>query len=240
MAINANLIRRPSDKNLYLIAAVGFPLMVLIGYFKTYYFSSFFADVPPIANMLVHAHGIVMSVWVLYFTAQVALIRSKNVKLHMTLGLVGIALAALVVIVGMATAYDSNFVRFSAPPGVHPHKFFLLPAGDMLLFVIFFAGAIYYRKRPTEHKSLMLLTAINFLPAALFRICPFPVEYSTLWAFGTASLIGFACLGWDTWKHRKLNKVFAAGTVLFAAFVPLRTVIGETEIWMRFTAAIAP
>ena len=63
-----------------------FPLIVLIGYFKTYYFSAFF-DVPSVANALVHAHGIVMTVWVLYFVAQVALIRSKNIKLHMTIGI---------------------------------------------------------------------------------------------------------------------------------------------------------
>jgi hypothetical protein len=239
MAINPNLFRRPSDRNLFLGAAVVFPLLVLIGYFKSYYFSAFF-DVPPIANKLVHFHGIVMSVWVIYFVSQVALIRSKNVKLHITMGFVGIALAALVVIVGMATAYDSNLVRQSTPPGVHPHKFFLLPAGDMLLFVIFFAGAIYYRKRPAEHKSLMLLTAINFLPAALFRIPAVPPGYETLWAFGIADLIALGCLGWHTWKHGKLNKVFAIGVLLFIAGVPARMMIGETEIWMSFTNWLAP
>lgn len=239
MAINSNLIRRPSDKNLFLIAAISFPLFVLIGYFKSYYFSSFF-DVAPIANALVHAHGIVMSVWVLYFVAQIALVRSKNIKLHMTMGFVGIALAALVVIVGMATAYDSSFVRRAAPPGADPHQFFLLPAGDMLLFVIFFAGAIYYRKRPAEHKSLMLLTALNFLPAALFRIPIVPQGYELLWAFGTVSLLATISLAWHTFKYRKLNKVFAMGVFLLIAALPLRLIIGGTETWLRFAAWIAP
>jgi hypothetical protein len=222
-----------------LAAAIGFPLLVLIGYFKSYYFSVFF-DVPPLANNLVHFHGIVMSLWVLYFVAQVALIRTKNIKLHMTMGFAGIALAILVVVVGMATAYDSNLVRHSAPPGADPHKFFLLPAGDMLLFVIFFAGAIYYRKSPTEHKSLMLLTAINFLPAAFFRIPAVPPGYEILWAFGLASLIALGCLGWHTWKHGQLNKVFAAGVLLLIAGLPLRMMIGETAIWSKFTAWLAP
>mgnify|MGYP001600274694 CR=1 FL=1 len=238
MAINSNLFQRPSDRSLFLIAAICFPLLVLIGYFKSYYFSTFF-DVPPLANSLVHFHGIVMSAWVLYFVAQVALIRIKNVKLHITMGFVGIALAALVIIVGMATAFDSNLVRQSAPPGVHPHKFFLLPVGDMLLFVIFFAGAIYFRKRPAEHKSLMLLTAINFLPAALFRIPIVPAGYETLWAFGTADLIALGCLGWHSWKHQKLNKVFAAGVLLFIIAIPLRMMIGETQTWLKFTAWLA-
>ncbi|HYP01530.1 MAG TPA: hypothetical protein VER76_15175, partial [Pyrinomonadaceae bacterium] len=111
-------------------AAILFPLVVLAGYFKSYYFSAFF-DVPSVANMLVHAHAVVMSLWVVYFSAQIALIRTKNVRTHMTMGLVGIALAALVVVVGTATAYDAQLVRGAAPPGVNPHSFFVLPMLDM-------------------------------------------------------------------------------------------------------------
>ena len=239
MAINANLIRRPSDRGLFLVSAIGFPLIVLIGYFKSYYFSAFF-DVPAVANKLVHAHGIVMSLWVVYFVAQVALIRSKNIKLHMTMGMAGIALAALVVIVGLATAYDAQLVRGAAPPGANPHEFFILPVSDMVLFVIFFAGAIYYRKRPTEHKSLMLLTAINFLPAALFRLPLFPPDLTIVGTFGVPALMAVACLIWLTVRHRKLNKVFAAGVLLLIAAIPLRIVIAPSEIWHQFVALIAP
>ena len=240
MAINANLLRRPSDRSLFLTAAIGFPLLVLIGYFKSYYFSAFFTDARPIANALVHAHGIVMTLWVVYFVAQVALIRSKNIKLHMTMGIAGIALAALVVIVGMATAYDAQLVRRAAPPGNDPHSFFILPVSDMVLFIIFFAGAIYYRKRPTEHKSLMLLTAINFLPAALFRLPLFPPDMVIIGTFGVPALMAVACLIWLTVKHRKLNKVFTAGVLLLIAAIPLRIVIAPSEVWLNFVAWIAP
>jgi hypothetical protein len=240
MAINSNIIKRPSDRGLFLTAAIGFPLFVLIGYFKSYYFSSFFADAKPLANTLVHAHGIVMSAWVIYFVVQIALIRTKNIKLHMSMGMAGIGLAALAVITGLATAYNAQLVRRSAPPGVDPHGFFLLPVSDMLLFVILFAGAVYYRKRPAEHKSLMLLTAINFLPAALFRIPLVPPEYAMLWAFGVPVLIAVSCFAWYTAKHRKLNKAFAAGVLLlFAAFL-LRQVVMVSEPWLRFAAWLAP
>jgi hypothetical protein len=239
MAINSNLIRRPSDRNLFLLAAIGFPLVVLAGYFKSYYFSAFF-DVPSVANALVHAHGIVMTAWVLFFVAQTALIRSKNVKLHMTMGLAGIALAAVVVVVGMATAYDAQLVRHSAPPGANPHAFFLLPVSDMTIFVVLFTAAIIYRKRPAAHKPLMLLTAINFMPAALFRIPVVSDQYTMLWAFGVPSLIAVACFAWYTAKHRKFNAVFAAGVLLLLAAVPLRGVVMESKIWLDFVALIAP
>jgi hypothetical protein len=240
MAINSNLLQRPSDRSLFLAAAVAFPLVVLIGYFKSYYFSAFFADARPVANALVHAHGLVMSAWVIYFIAQVALIRTKNIKLHMSMGMAGIALAALVVVVGMATAYDSSLVRRSAPPGENPHSFFFLPFFDMLLFVFFFAAAIYFRKRPAEHKSLMLLTALNFMPAALFRVSVVPPEFTLLWAFGIPAVLAVACLAWHTAKHRKLNKVFAAGVLLVLVAVPLRFVVPGTDAWLRFVGSIAP
>lgn len=257
MAINANFLhksplesgsditsgrnarrRRHIDRGLFLAAAIAFPLLVLIGYFRSYYFSAFF-DVAPVANALVHAHGVVMTLWVLYFVAQVALIRSKNVKLHMTMGMAGVALAFIVVVVGMATAVDAQLVRGAAPPSVDPHAFFLLPVSDMTLFIIFFTGAIYFRKRPTEHKSLMLLTAISFLPAALFRIPAVPPEYANLWAFGTAALIAIACLAWHSWQHRKINRVFAVGVSMILIAVPLRPMIMGSRTWLDLVAWLA-
>lgn len=231
--LNSKIIRRPSDRALFLMAAIGFPLIVLIGYFKSYYFSAFF-DVPAVANRLVHFHGIVMSVWVLYFVAQVFLIRTKNVKLHISMGFFGIALAALVVIVGLATAYDAQLIRNAAPPGNNPHEFFILPVGDMFLFVIYFAGAIYYRKRPQEHKSLMLMTAINFTPAALFRVAFVPPEYTLLFAFGITALLAIICLFWMRAKHGKFNLVFTAAILLYFT-LPLRLAFAETSVWHGFT-----
>ncbi len=247
MAVNVSTLNgaaakgnaRAAEKKLLLITAAAFPLVVLAGYFKSYYFSAFF-DVPAIANALVHAHAVVMSVWVLFFVMQTALIRSRNVKLHMTMGLAGIALAALVVVVGMATAYDAQLVRGAAPPGANPHAFFLLPVADMSMFVVFFSAAVYFRKRPTEHKSLMFLTAIAFTPAALFRIPVVPPDYAMIWAFGVPALISVGALVWHSAAHRRVNRVFAAGVVLVVAAVPLRPVIADSNAWLSVVAMLAP
>lgn len=241
MAINPNLIRRPNDRSLFLAAAIGFPLVVFVGYFKSYYFSAFFADARPIANSLVHAHGIVMSLWVVYFAAQVALVRTKNIKLHRRLGMAGVGLAALVVVTGLMTAYDAQIVRRAAPPGADPLEFFILPVGDMLLFVIYFAGAIYYRKRPPEHKSLMLMTAINFAPAALFRVSFVPENYVLPFTFGAPLLAAIFCLIWLRVKHGKFNRVFVAALLLYiiALPVPFRMAFAETAAWRGLTNWLA-
>lgn len=239
MAINANILNpRFADRRLFLIAAIGFPLLVFIGYSRTYYLSEFF-EVPPLATSLVHIHAAVMTLWVCYFTAQTVLIRTRNVKLHMTLGFVGIALAALVVVVGIATAYDAHLVRATAPPGLDPHEFFLIPTVDMLVFVLLFSGAIYFRKRPAEHKSLMLLTVFNFLPAAIARIPLVPPQYMLPWAFGVPSLMAVLAFGWYTWKHRKFNGIFTAGLALVIASLPIRIMFAGTQTWHAIAAWLA-
>ncbi|HEY0457744.1 MAG TPA: hypothetical protein VGC97_01255, partial [Pyrinomonadaceae bacterium] len=42
MAININRIQRPADRSLFLMAAVLFPLLVFIGFSKTYYLRAAF------------------------------------------------------------------------------------------------------------------------------------------------------------------------------------------------------
>ncbi len=239
MAINANVLRRPSDSKLLLAVAALFPLIVLVGYSKTYYFKAFFTDVPALANNIVHLHAFIMSAWVVYFVVQVALIRTKNVKLHMTMGMAGIALAVLVIAVGLATGYNSQIVRHAAPPGANPREFFIIPITDMVLFAILFAGAIYYRKRPAQHKSLMILTAVNFMPAAISRLPFIPPELSILAAFGIANGLGLVFLLWHSWIHKKFNWIFAAGLTMLVVSLPLRIMIAKTDLWHGFTAWLA-
>lgn len=239
MATNVMNLKRPSDRNFYLAAAIVFPLLVLIGYFRSYYGRVFFESPPELFGWLVHIHGFVMSAWVLYFTAQVALVRIKNIKLHIAMGFAGIGLAALAVITGIAAAYKAHIVEGRAPAGLEPHPFFIIPVGDMFLFVLFFAVAIYYRKKPAIHKSMMLMTAINFLPPALARMPVVAPELTILWAFGISALVGLIAMGWMWWKHGKFNWIFASAHLLFLTFLPARIWFSNTEVWLSFTRWLA-
>ena len=71
-----------------------------------------------------------------------------------------------------------------------------------------------YRRTPAAHKSLMLLTAISFLPPALGRISIAPLQaLGPLWFFGFPALLALVCLGLEARRHGRLNRVFLAGTV---------------------------
>lgn len=230
---------RRSDRRVYAAVAVFFVLVVLIGFGRTYYFR-FAVDGPAVPSTLVHLHGLVMTLWVAFFVSQVWLIRTKRAKVHMNMGMLGIALAIVVVVVGFFTAAAAAKNGSAAsPPDIPPLAFFIVPFCDIILFAVFFAAAIYYRKRLADHKRLMLLTVLNFLPPAVARI-PIPAlqAFGPLFFFGIPTLLALGFIAYDTVRNGKLNKPFMIGAAILIASYPLRLMVSETNAWLTFAAWI--
>lgn len=226
---------RRYDRRVFAAAAIAFPAILLLGFARTYYLKFAF-DTPPVHSFLVHAHGAVMTAWVVLFVAQVWFIRTKNHKTHMKLGMLAIALALAMVVIGFFTAVAAaKYGSASTPDGVPPLAFLSVPLFDMGMFVGLFGAAIYYRKSPANHKRLMLLTAINFLPPGLGRF-PFEpfISAGPLLFFGIPALLTIGLVALDTWKNGKLNKVFLAASLILIASYPLRIVLSGTGAWMSF------
>ena len=139
------------DRRLFMVAAIAFPLIVLAGFGRTYYLKGLF-DAPPLASWLVHLHGLLMTAWVALFGTQVWLISSRHVRQHQRLGYTGIGLGALIVAVGLVTALRAaKYGAVSTPPEVPPLQFLVVPLFDLLMFVVLFGGAIYYRRQAAAH-----------------------------------------------------------------------------------------
>jgi hypothetical protein len=99
----------------------------------------------------------------------------------------------------------------------------------------FLPAAIYYRKRPANHKRLMLLTAIGFLPPALARI-PIPGIQSLgpLFFFGVPILLMIFAVTYDRVQNGKFNKVFIYACLFLTVSYPLRIMISGTDAWLAF------
>jgi hypothetical protein len=214
--------------------AVVFPLIVVAGFARTYYLRGFFGT-PPLPSWVVHAHGLLMTAWVALFVTQVWFISSRRVRLHQRLGYGGIGLAIAIIAVGLITAVRAaKYGSASTPPGVSPLGFMIVPIFDLLMFAIFFGGAVYYRKKPTEHKRLMLLTALNFVPPAVARIPIVPLQaLGPLWFFGLPTLLALVCLTLDTWRNRQVNVIFLSGALLLIASYVVRLAVMGTATWMH-------
>ena len=239
MATNTNVLKKAFDIKLFWATAFLFPVFIFIGFSRTYYIGYFY-DAPAFKDLIVHSHGIVMTAWVLFFSLQIALIRTKNVKLHMTLGLFGIGLAALVMISGLVTLYNGVFIKGGDVNGTDPRSFAIIPFTSLIIFIILFAVAIFYRKKPLEHKSLMFLTAINFLPFGFSRMAFIPEAIRILWAFGAPFLLATLAFALIWWKYKKFSKPFALGLILLYLSVPFRLIFMESTRWINFVDLFAP
>jgi len=230
MAANPSL-RTTRDHRLYTWFAIAMPLVVLLGFARTYYLKGVFSG-PTLPSFLVHVHGAVMTSWVLLFIVQVWLVSTRRTKVHQRLGMIGSVLALLVITIGTTTALVAaarDYVR--TPEAV---RFLVIPLGDMLMFALFVGGALYFRRRLETHKRLMLLGAVAVLPAAIARI---PLKFiengGALAFFGLTDLFLIAFVLLDTIKHRKLHPVFLWGTIVFIALQPVRMFLASTNVWMH-------
>lgn len=232
MAVNPIAQRRSSERRLYMWAAIFIPIIVLAGFARTYYLKGLFST-PSLPGYLVHLHGLVMSLWVALFIAQVYLVAARRTKLHQRLGVLGAILALLIIVVGVTTAISA--AARGSSPGPPPLVFLVIPLGDILVFALLVGTALYLRRRLDIHKRLMLLAAVNLLTPAIARI---PLQFiatgGPLMFFGLTDICILACIAFDTVKNRRLHPAFLWGTLLIIASQPLRLMLASTEVWMRF------
>jgi uncharacterized membrane protein YozB (DUF420 family) len=233
MAINDTRSRRVFERSFFLAVAILFPITILIGFGPTYYLKSVFTS-PPVPRMIVHVHGLVMSLWVVLFALQVYFIRSIRIKTHQQMGQLGVVLALAIIVTGLMTAVAAaKYGSTSTPPGVEPLQFLIVPFVDVLVFAVLFAAALYYRRNGPNHKRLMLLTVLNFVPPAIARF-PFGLTetYGPLWFFGVPDVLTIIFVVGDTWRNKKLNKVFLAGAICLIASHWLRLALSSTQAWL--------
>jgi hypothetical protein len=219
---------------LYIAAAAVIPIIVLIGFARSYFMRGFF-DMPPIPSALVHIHGAIMTTWVLLFVTQVTLVATHRSRLHQKLGILGAALAGTVAVVGAATAI--SLAARGGPSNIPLLRFLAIPLVDMPLFAILVATAIYFRRRIDIHKRLMLLATLTLLSAAIARI---PLHFiatggpRVFFALTDALVLAFVVV--DTVKHRRLHPVFLWGTLIVIASQPLRIMLSDTDAWLKIAA----
>ncbi|MEQ1762772.1 MAG: hypothetical protein ABL984_06440 [Pyrinomonadaceae bacterium] len=227
--------RRNLDHRFFVIASVAIIAAVLIGFGPTFYLKPFFSR-PPIARTVVYFHGFVMTAWVLLFAVQVYFVSAKKIKLHQKLGIAGVGLAVLVFVTGMITTIAAaKYGTTSAPPNIPPLEFMIVPFGDLIVFLILFGAALYYRMNSPNHKRLMLLTMINFIPPAIGRFPGGMTDvYGPLWFYGVPTALTIALIVIDTWYNRKLNKVFLFAGIFLIVGMWIRLPLMSTPAWLGF------
>lgn len=221
-----------SDRFLFTAMIAGAMLVAFAGFAPTYYLRTWFGR-PPLETM-VHIHAILFSAWLVILLTQSALIRTRNYAWHARLGVLTLAVVALMVITG--------FLVVLGKPRTTPtsQSFIFTPLLSLVMFPIFVAVAIRFRRDPATHKRLMWLTTLLFMGAPMTRlllmleIAPGRYLHHVLCYL----LLLVPLLVNDLWRNRRLHPATLWGTVALLMRHPLHEWIAFTPEWRRFAALI--
>jgi hypothetical protein len=200
---------------------------------------------------MMHLHGLLFSLWTLFFLSQALLVANRRLKTHRAWGLFGISLATAMLFTGMAVAIQGLQFRLEAGHGDAARAFTIEPVSGVLMFACFVTAAILNLRRPEWHKRLMLVATTALLQAAVARFFflaatgggpgarpglgpPQPIE-STMIAGFLVELLIVAAMVHDWRSHGRVHPAYLSGFGVTVTVHLLRPVIGYTQAWYGFT-----
>jgi hypothetical protein len=227
--------------------AIAAAVTVFVGFARTYYLNRLFPT-PPFPSLF-HVHGVLFTAWMLLLLIQVALVASRRTALHRRVGAIGRLLVAPMLVTGVLVAIAA--ARGQAPisaavkrgdltmvdAGFPPLQAMVIPLATLLLFTMFAAAGLIYRRHPDTHKRFMALATIAMLPPAIGRatITLFGVANPALF-FGITGLFVVAIVIYDHKSRGRVHPVTVWGGLALMLSFPGRLALGKTALWMSFAA----
>ncbi|HZZ17930.1 MAG TPA: hypothetical protein VFE25_01100 [Opitutaceae bacterium] len=188
--------------------------------------------------IIVHFHAVIFVLWLVLFTVQVLLIRSKKVSVHKSLGFALVYLAVAMALIGPATALTVQHHGMASPdadPG-----FLSIQFTDILAFVGLTGAAIVLRKKAAAHKRLVLLGTLYITDAGYARWLAHRIIGAlggpTYWHFWLALYAGpvvlTAVVGiYDLATRKRLHPAYVAGAAYMFAVQMLAVSLYMSPAW---------
>jgi uncharacterized membrane protein YozB (DUF420 family) len=199
-------------------------LVVLVGFGPTYYFKSIMTS--PSLPMLTHVHGAVFTMWLLLLGIQTTLVARHRTDIHRRLGPFGGVLAIAMIVLGLMMA-TVRARRGDIGGFKDPETLFAFEFGELVVFAILVAAALYQRRQPEAHKRLMLTATVSLLIAALGR-WPVVGGPRALLPFVVLLLVGPI---YDRVALGRIHRAYLWAVPFVIVAVPVRIVFGSTAIW---------
>jgi len=240
---------RPGVNKFYVAMAGVFVAIAFGGFFGTYWLQM--ARGTFNGSAMLHLHGLLFSLWTLFFLSQATLVANRNLKAHRAWGLFGISLATAMLFTGLAVAIGGLHARVDSGLGEAGRAFVILPVTAVLLFAGFIAAAIVNVKRPEWHKRFMLIGTVALMQAAIARFFflaatgggpglrpglgpPLPVE-ATMSAAGLVDLLIVAAIVHDWRSYGRVHSAYWWGLGVNLTVQFSRPLLAHTQTWHRVT-----
>jgi uncharacterized membrane protein SirB2 len=181
---------------------------------------------------ILQVHAVMFTAWVLLFMAQTTLIWAGRPQAHRRLGILGGALAAGMVVIGIITVIDSASRQAPNAGAINLFGSVALLA----LFAVLVVAALRHRAEPALHKRLMAVATLALASAGLGRITP----QFHLSVFGETAVSAVYYFGWMAADAAVRHRVWR-GAVIGALVGVLITPVGiplvaRSEWWRDFSA----
>ncbi|MCL6481538.1 MAG: hypothetical protein K6U02_07405 [Firmicutes bacterium] len=223
------------DHRFYTGMALAMAVVVFVGFAPPFYLRVFNGPAVTISGAplspLVYFHGALFTAWMVLFILQTSLVAMRRTDIH-RMGVVGAVLAGVMVVVGSMTAIAAA-ARGSAPPGIAPLVFLVVPLFDMGVFALLVAAAMWLRRKKEARKRLMLLATINLMAAPVARL-PGMLPLGLALVLWLAFLFLVVGVVFDLTTRRRVHLAYIWGGLVSLASVPLRLVISGTDTWRSF------
>jgi len=226
----------PADRRFYATMSVVAAVVIVTGFANTYG-PKVITGVPPVPPMI-HLHAALFACWLVFFVAQAVLVMRGRLALHMRFGNIGLALAGLMLAVGVATATASARTGHRGIPGVEfPTRegFLLLNVASIAVFSVLVAAGWWYRRRPQAHKRLMLsATVTGLMPPGISRL-PFVSGHSGAIA---GLVIAFLLVGpaYDLATRRRIHPAYAGLLLAILIVPPVVLLVSGTDAWLELAS----
>lgn len=250
--VQAPRVRQPSRlasraaKRFYLATALLLVAFAFVGFSRFYLHGRSYPGrpIPEPIKLLVIAHGVSMSLWLLFLVLQTTLISVRNVKLHMRLGMFGAGLAVAIVVLGVWLAIMSARVT---PPeariwSMTPKQFMAVPMISVLVFGAMVGIAIWKRKKPAIHRSMIISATLVTMSAAVSRIDTLNKLYAgteierLFGPFALTMLLAVLILAARCALTRTFDKWLAIGVGVVLGLSVFIMQIAPTGLWDAFAS----
>lgn len=241
-------VPRTREDQVYVYLGIVCAVVAIGGFAGTYWLQ--LAPGTFVGSQLVHLHGLLFSLWTLFFIWQAQLIANGKRAKHRAWGLVGISLATAMVFTGFAVAKAALEERLGWGQGDAARAFMIIPITSLPLFAGLVVAAMVKRRQQDWHKRLMLTATASLLQPAIGRIFFLvktgggpglrpglgparTVESSALYGF-IMDLVILAAMACDLRTRGRVHPAYWWGLGAVLVVQLGRIPLSKTQAWLSF------
>lgn len=200
------------------------------GFSMTYWYPMAAGSFPP-APPVVHLHGFVYFTWIVLLLVQSALVNSRKVALHRSLGMYGIAHATAVIFMGATITLlgASTTSVFAGNHGI------FLGITAVTGFAILFVLALRHTRQPDIHRRLILFAMLPILPPGIHRLYMVPFgmqDFPVVAMYTTLDLMALAIIAHEWRTSGTINRY----TWIGAGWIVMQQILHASIINTAFYA----